>query len=287
MTDLIDVMGVLNVTPDSFSDGGEHVQLEAAVQRATQMVAEGARVIDVGGESTRPGATPVDPRDEQRRVLPVIEAVVSQIAGTGVRVSIDTRHAQTARAAVAAGATLVNDVSASLSSVAADLGVGWVAMHMFGDPRTMQAEPHYTDVVDDVRSFLVGRATAAAAAGVEEVWIDPGIGFGKTTWHNLELLAHLDVLVAEGFPVLVGTSRKRFLGELIARSDHGLGPFAVHPTGVDEARTVEPLGVGDRVDGSLATEMWAMIHGARMVRVHDVDVAVQGATIAAGSIPVR
>lgn len=284
---MIDVMGVLNVTPDSFSDGGEHFRLDAALEHAIAMAGAGARVIDIGGESTRPGATPVDPAEEQRRVLPVVEAVVDRLVGQGVRVSIDTRHESTARAAVDAGATLVNDVSATLWPVAAELGVGWVAMHMFGDPRTMQAEPCYTDVVDDVRAFLVGRAEAAVAAGVEEVWIDPGIGFGKTTAHNLQLLARVDLLVASGFPVLVGTSRKRFLGELIARSDSGLGPFdARHGNDPDEP-AVDPVGAGERIDGSLATEMWAMIHGARMVRVHDVDVAVQGAAVAAGSIPVR
>ena len=284
---MIDVMGVLNVTPDSFSDGGEHFRLDAALEHAIAMAGAGARVIDIGGESTRPGATPVDPAEEQRRVLPVVEAVVDRLVGQGVRVSIDTRHESTARAAVDAGATLVNDVSATLWPVAAELGVGWVAMHMFGDPRTMQAEPCYTDVVDDVRAFLIERAEAAVAAGVEEVWIDPGIGFGKTTAHNLQLLARVDLLVASGFPVLVGTSRKRFLGELIARSDSGLGPFdARHGNDPDEP-AVDPVGAGERIDGSLATEMWAMIHGARMVRVHDVDVAVQGAAVAAGSIPVR
>jgi dihydropteroate synthase len=295
---MIDVMGVLNVTPDSFSDGGEHLRLEDAVERAARMVAEGARVIDVGGESTRPGATPVDPLDEQRRVLPVIEFLADRFdadadagdgtgTGTGtVRLSIDTRHDSTARAAVRAGATLINDVSASLWPVASELGVGWVAMHMFGDPRTMQTRPRYDDVVDDVRSFLVARAVEARAGGVEEVWVDPGIGFGKTTAHNLQLLAHLDELVAEGFPVLVGTSRKRFLGELVARSDAGLGPFDARQ---DTSRTAgpEPVGVQERVDGSLATAMWAMIHGAEMVRVHDVGVTVQGVAVAIGSIPIR
>ena len=289
-----DVMGVLNVTPDSFSDGGQHLALDAALARAVRMVEEGAVVIDVGGESTRPGATPVDPVDEQRRVLPVIEAIVDQLGpapgalgGAGqVRVSIDTRHASTAAAAVGVGATLINDVSATLWPTAAELGVGWVAMHMFGDPRTMQAEPRYDDVVDDVRRFLVERAQVARAAGIDEVWVDPGIGFGKTTAHNLDLLANLDLLVAEGFPVLVGTSRKRFLGELIARSDAGLGPRRPAEA-VPSAAPIDPVGVEDRVDGSLATAMWAMIHGARMVRVHDVDVTVQGAAVVAGSIPVR
>jgi len=284
----VQVMGVLNVTPDSFSDGGEHLALAAALARADEMIAQGARVIDVGGESTRPGAAPVDPLDEQRRVLPVIEALAERVAlDDRLRISIDTRHASTARAAVAAGADLVNDVSASLWAVAAETGAGWVAMHMFGDPRTMQARPHYDDVVEDVRAFLVDRARTAAAAGVEEIWVDPGIGFGKTTRHNLQLLARLDVLVDEGFPVLVGTSRKRFLGELIARSDAGQAPFDARSTPARSAPEVVPVEVGERVDGSLATAMWAMIHGARMVRVHDVDVTVQGVQVAFGSIPAR
>ena len=277
------VMGVLNVTPDSFSDGGEHLAVEAAVARGLEMAEQGAAVVDVGGESTRPGARPVDPAEEQARVLPVIEALADRL-GDRVRLSIDTRHDSTARAAVAAGATLVNDVSASLWPVAADLGVGWVAMHMFGDPRTMQDEPRYDDVVDDVRRFLVERAGAAVAAGVAEVWVDPGIGFGKTTVHNMELLAHLDVLVGEGFPVLVGTSRKRFLGELLARSDAGQAPYGPAVVAAP-APAVDPVPVTDRVDGSLTTAMWAMIHGARMVRVHDVDVTVQGVAVLSGSIP--
>jgi dihydropteroate synthase len=263
------VMGILNVTPDSFSDGGEHATVDLAVARAAEMVAHGASVIDVGGESTRPGAEPVDPAEEQRRVLPVIEAIVEPCRRAGVRCSIDTRHSATAEAAVAAGADLINDVSASLWPVAAATGAGWVAVHMSGDPRTMQADPRYDDVVDDVRSFLVERATQALVAGVGEVWVDPGIGFGKTTAHNVSLLARLDVLVAEGFPVLVGTSRKRFLGRLLADSD-----------GVPE-----PVDVADRVDGSLATATWAMIHGARMVRAHDVAVTAQAATVVAGRFP--
>ncbi|MBS1838216.1 MAG: dihydropteroate synthase, partial [Actinobacteria bacterium] len=201
-------MGVLNVTPDSFSDGGRHDSLRRAVARVGEMVAEGADVIDVGGESTRPGARPVDPVAEQRRVLPVLEEVAERCGAAGVRLSIDTRHASTARAAVARGATLINDVSASLSATAADLGVGWVAMHMLGDPRTMQDEPRYGDVVDDVAAFLRERVRVARAEGVSEVWVDPGIGFGKTTAHNVALLARLDEIVADGAPVVVGTSRK-------------------------------------------------------------------------------
>jgi len=244
-------MGVLNVTPDSFSDGGRWLDAGAAVAHGLDMVAEGADVIDVGGESTRPGAGPVDADEELRRVLPVVEALAPH-----VRVSIDTRKAEVAEAALAAGATLVNDVSASLGDVAGAAGAGWVAMHMQGDPRTMQDQPHYDDVVAEVRAFLVERAAAAAPGN--EVWIDPGIGFGKTLAHNLSLLRHLDELVATGYPVLVGTSRKGFLGTL---------------TGGAPA--------GDRVEASVATATWAMAQGAAMVRVHDVAPTVAAAKLLA------
>jgi dihydropteroate synthase len=235
-------MGVLNVTPDSFSDGGLYLDPDAAVAHGLAMVAEGADVVDVGGESTRPGAEPVGEDEERRRIVPVVSALAPS-----VRVSIDTRHASVAEAAVEAGATLVNDVSASLHEVAAAAGVGWVAMHMRGEPRTMQVDPTYGDVVADVRSFLVARAEAAVAAGVEEVWVDPGIGFGKTAEHNLEVLRRLGELVATGYPVVVGTSRKAFLGRLT-----GDAP------------------VDDRVEASVATAVWSLERGARMVRVHDV-----------------
>ncbi|MFZ4518364.1 MAG: dihydropteroate synthase [Microthrixaceae bacterium] len=274
MTGGPEVMGVLNVTPDSFSDGGLHHRPDAAVARGRELLAEGATVVDVGGESTRPGARPVDPADEAARVLPVIEQLAGPCREAGARLSVDTRHETVARQAIAAGADLLNDVSASLWPVAADLGVGWVAMHMQGDPRTMQAEPRYDDVVAHVRAFLDERARVAEAAGVPEVWVDPGIGFGKTTAHNVALLARLDRLVADGRPVVVGTSRKRSLGVLLARSDLGL---PVHPGpaggGADlelPAAAGEPVPVGSRRSGSLTTAAWAMIHGARMVRVHDV-----------------
>ena len=242
-------MGVLNVTPDSFSDGGRFADPEAAVARGLRLVAEGADVVDVGGESTRPGAGPVDAAEERRRVVPVVEAL-----SPFVRVSVDTSKAEVAEAAVAAGATLVNDVSASLHEVAAAAGVGWVAMHMRGTPATMQADPRYDDVVGEVRAFLVERAEWAVAAGVTEVWIDPGIGFGKTPAHNLSLLRRVSVLVATGYPVLVGTSRKGFLGALA-----GGAP------------------VDDRLEGSVATAAWAMAEGAAMVRVHDVAATVVAA----------
>jgi dihydropteroate synthase len=251
------VMGVLNVTPDSFFDGGRWFDTDQAVAHGLEMVAEGADVIDVGGESTRPGAEPVSDDEERRRVVPVVEALAPH-----VRVSIDTRKPGVATAALQAGATLVNDVSASLWEVAAGSGAGWVAMHMGGEPPTMQDEPHYNDVVGEVRQFVVERAQAAREAGVEEVWVDPGIGFGKTVAHNLALLRHLDSLVAAGFPVLVGTSRKSFIGRLTGGR-------------------ASPDPADDRLEGSLATAAWAITQGAAMVRVHDVRPTVELARLVA------
>jgi dihydropteroate synthase len=248
-------MGVVNVTPDSFSDGGRFLDHGAAIAHARDIVAQGADWVDVGGESTRPRADPVPADEELRRVVPVVEA----LAADGVAVSIDTRKGEVARAAVAAGARMVNDVSATLGDIAAATGAAFVAMHMLGDPRTMQDEPTYDDVVADVRDFLIARADAARAAGVGEIWIDPGIGFGKTLDHNLDLLANLDVLVATGYPVLVGTSRKAMLGTLAARADAG---GAVPPA-------------SDRLEGSVATAVWALWRGAAMVRVHDVTATVR------------
>ncbi len=249
------VMGILNVTPDSFSDGGEWFEAGRAVARGHEMVAEGADIVDVGGESTRPGATPVSLEDELHRVLPVVEALAEV-----VRVSVDTTKPEVAEAAVRAGATLVNDVSASLFEVAAEHGVGWVAMHHKGLPADMQRAPAYDDVVTEVTAYLAERADAARAAGVSEVWVDPGIGFGKTGAHNLELLAALPGLVALGLPVLVGTSRKSFLGTLCGPPGH-------------------PAPVRERLAGSLATATWAMACGASMVRVHDVTASVHAATL--------
>src|SRR3954447_5178711 len=208
-------MGVLNVTPDSFSDGGRWFDHAAAIEHGLQLVAEGADIVDVGGESTRPGADPVDEAEELRRVIPVVRELATQ-----VRVSIDTMKPRVAEAAVEAGATIVNDVSSTLAEVAASSHVGWIAMHMRGTPRTMQREAVYNDVVADVRDYLVARADEARAAGIDEVWIDPGIGFAKTAVHNLVLLRRLGELVATGFPVAVGTSRKSFLGALSG----GAGP---------------------------------------------------------------
>ena len=269
------VMGVVNVTPDSFSDGGRYFDQAAAVAHGMALVAEGAAVIDVGGESTRPFADPVDPEEELRRVVPVIRELAPH-----VRVSIDTRHASTAEAAIEAGATLVNDVSASLAKVAAAHDVGWVAMHMLGDPRTMQVAPTYRDVVAEVRQFLVSRADEAVAAGVEDVWIDPGFGFGKTLVHNLALLAHIDTLVATGYPVLVGLSRKQFLGRLLAASDRRTTepPLPGLTAPLAEAEPVPP---DDRLEGSIATAVWAMAHGVQMVRAHDVAPTVHAAALVA------
>jgi dihydropteroate synthase len=259
-------MGVLNVTPDSFSDGGRWASTAEAVAHGLVLVQEGADVIDVGGESTRPGAEPVDPVEERRRILPVIEALAPS-----VRVSVDTRNADTAEAAIHAGASLVNDVSARLWPVAAAAGVGWVAVHCQGDPTTMQVAPHYDDVVAEVEAFLVAKAEEALAGGVDEVWIDPGIGFGKTATHNLALLAGLDRLVDTGHPVCIGTSRKAFLGRLAARSDHGASrpglPGLDAPLALDDVR---PVATDDRIEGSLSTATWALLQGAAMVRVHDV-----------------
>ena len=255
------VMGVLNVTPDSFFDGGRWFDQEAAVRRGHEMIAEGADVVDVGGESTRPGAGPVDEAEERRRVLTVVAALAPH-----VRVSIDTRKAGVAEAAVAAGATLINDVSATLWPVAAAYGVGWVAMHMQGEPSTMQAAPRYRDVVAEVRAFLAGAAATAARAGVEEIWVDPGIGFGKTMAHNLQLLRHLEEVAPAGRPVLVGTSRKSFLGRLAAGADQPPAPS------------------DQRLAGSVAAAVWCMVHGAAMVRVHDVAATVQAARLVANTM---
>ena len=266
-------MGVLNVTPDSFSDGGRFLDHDRALAHGLEMARQGADVVDVGGESSRPGAEPVPEAEELRRVVPVVAALAPH-----VRVSIDTVKPAVAEAAVEAGATLVNDISASLWAVAAATGAGWVAMHMQGAPRTMQDHPRYRDVVAEVHGFLVARGRQARDAGVREVFLDPGIGFGKSVEHNLTLLRHLGELVAEGFPVLVGTSRKSFLGRL------------------RRAPGSPPAPAEERLPGTLATSAWAMLSGASMVRVHDVAGAVQAATLVgpvriggalAGAVPGR
>jgi dihydropteroate synthase len=242
------IMGILNITPDSFSDGGQWLDPDAAVRHGVALAAEGADILDVGGESTRPGAAAVPADEEARRVVPVIAALVRQVQ---VPISVDTRKAAVARAALDAGASIVNDVTAladpAMAALARDSGAGVVLMHMRGTPETMQQAPQYKDVVAEVQAFLAERVAAAVAAGIgrERIVVDPGIGFGKTTAHNLALLGALARL-AEVAPVLVGASRKRFIGEI----------------------TGAPAGA--RLPGSLAAALWSLRHGAALVRVHDV-----------------
>jgi dihydropteroate synthase len=246
------LVGILNVTPDSFSDGGEFFDPESAANHASAMMDEGAGIIDVGGESTRPGSDPVPQEEEIRRVVPVIEGILT-VRPEAV-ISIDTYRADTAAAALEAGARIVNDVSAlrsdpRMASVVAEAGCPVVLMHMKGEPKTMQEEPFYQDVVREVGEFLAQRAEHSVAAGVrpENIIVDPGIGFGKNLEHNLALLRDLRVLVDLGFPVLIGASRKRFIGTI---------------SGVKEAR--------ERVFGTVATSVLAYQKGARYFRVHDV-----------------
>ncbi|MHB8605503.1 MAG: dihydropteroate synthase [Thermoplasmatota archaeon] len=245
------VMGIVNVTPDSFSDGGEHATLESAVAHAKRLVAEGANLLDVGGESTRPGAPVVPAEEEKRRVVPVIAALARDV---DVPLSVDTMKADVARAALVAGAHVVNDVTAGthdaeMLDVVGRAEAGLVLMHMQGTPRTMQLEPRYADVVAEVRDYLQARATAAYEAGVPRLGIavDPGIGFGKTLEHNLELLRNLRAFGRLGFPVLVGVSRKSFVGRL---------------TGADAPK--------DRLEGTLAATSLAVANGANVIRTHDV-----------------
>lgn len=252
------IMGVLNVTPDSFSDGGAYPNAEAAMDAGLRMFELGADIVDVGGESTRPGSRPISLDEELDRTLPVVRALVSR----GVAVSIDTSKPEVARRAVDAGAVMVNDVtgfrSGEMISVVASSSVCACAMHMRGEPRTMQTEPHYEDVVGEVCEFLFGRADALLAAGVEShrLWIDPGIGFGKTLTHNLQLLRSLSVLAGRGDQVMVGVSRKSFLGTLSG-----------------ETRPAE------RVAGSIAAGLFAVTQGAKALRVHDVAQTVQARAV--------
>jgi dihydropteroate synthase len=260
---LSQVMGIVNVTPDSFSDGGRWASTEGAIDQAMRLVADGADVLDIGGESTRPGAEPVGEAEEIERVTPVIAGVRARWGGA---ISIDTMKPAVARAAVAAGATMWNDVTAlshapHSAAVAAELGCDVVLMHMKGEPRTMQAEPRYDDVVGEVRDYLRGRAEAAMAAGVahERIWLDPGIGFGKTLAHNMALTARLRALVDLGFPVLYAASRKRTIQAIDATA----------------------VAATDRLGGSLALALEGARRGARMVRVHDVRETVQALKVQA------
>ncbi len=257
-------MGIVNVTPDSFSDGGRYLGHDAALAHARRLIAEGADILDIGGESTRPGAEPVDEAEEIARTVPLIAALRAESA---LPISIDTMKPAVARAAVAAGATIWNDVAAlrfsqDAPAVAAGLGCEVVLMHMLGEPRTMQDAPRYDDVVAEVEAFLLDRAAAAQAAGVarEKIWLDPGIGFGKTLDHNLALLAALPRLCGHGYRVLLGASRKRFIA--------ALDPLAKN--------------ADDRLGGSLAAALHGARSGVAAVRVHDVRETVQALAVQAG-----
>lgn len=252
------LMGVVNVTPDSFSDGGLYLDPDAAVAHGRELVEQGAEILDVGGESTRPGAEPVAEDEELRRVVPAVEG----LAGAGAELSVDTSKATVAAAALAAGATVVNDVTAlrgdpEMAAVCAERRAGVVLMHM---PDTLRAAPEeaYADVVDDVKAFLAARVEAAVAAGIEEerIWVDPGIGFGKSVAHNLELLRRLGELRELGRPLVIGTSRKSFIGR------------------------VDGSAAGDRLGGTIATSVWAAAEGADVLRVHDVAEVRQAIAVA-------
>ncbi len=296
-------MGIVNVTPDSFSDGGAFLQADAAIAHGLELVGEGAEILDIGGESTRPGAEPVSEQEELRRVAPVIEglAIATAIDATPARrptaadprtpvhpatlaspatpmrvqISIDTAKAKVAAAALRAGASLVNDVSAlradpEMAGVIADSGAECCLMHMLGGPRTMQRNPRYGDVVDEVKAFLEERLRFAVGAGVaeERIMLDPGIGFGKTVAHNLELLLRLHELSALGRPLVIGTSRKRFLGQIAA----------------DAAGLAEPLDAQHRLAGTIATNVLALERGARVFRVHDVAPVREALAVAAATL---
>jgi dihydropteroate synthase len=256
-------MGIVNVTPDSFSDGGLFLDAGSAIAHGRELLAEGADILDIGGESTRPGAEPVAADEELRRVIPVIEA----LAADGARISIDTTKAAVARRALEAGASIVNDVAAfrfdpELATVTAAAGAGCVLMHMLGEPRTMQVDPRYDDVVSDVKAFLEERLAYAVSQGIPEdsVWLDPGIGFGKALEHNLELIARLDEIVAIGRPVVFGASRKSFLGKLTGRQ------------------------VDERLAGTIATNIIAYERGARVFRVHDVAATADALQVASATV---
>ena len=259
-------MGIVNVTPDSFSDGGRFLDPEAAVDHGLQLAREGADILDVGGESTRPGAEPVDAETERGRVLPVVERLAAA-GDTSPRISIDTSKAVVAADAVAAGASYVNDVTAfrgdpGMAGFVAERELPCCLMHMLGEPRTMQRDPQYEDVVCEVKAFLEERLAFAVAEGVaeEKVMVDPGIGFGKTVAHNLELLRRLDEIVAIGRPVVVGASRKRFLGSLTGRE------------------------VDDRLAATVAANVLAYERGASVFRVHDVAAVRDGLAVASATV---
>ncbi|TMK98556.1 MAG: dihydropteroate synthase [Actinobacteria bacterium] len=262
-------MGILNVTPDSFSDGGRFLEPQTAIEHGRELIAEGADIVDVGGESTRPGAREVSAREELARVRPVIEGLMAERDESGAVISVDTSKASVAAAALRAGASFINDVTAlrgdaQMVGVVADSGAQCCLMHMLGDPRTMQRDPRYEDVVSEVKSFLEERLAFAVREGVREqqVLLDPGIGFGKTVAHNLALLARLDELVSIGRPIVVGTSRKSFLARLTTR------PSEPH----------------ERLAGTLATSVLAFERGASVLRVHDVAPAREALEVAAATL---
>lgn len=251
------VMGILNVTPDSFSDGGHYLDAERAVAHAKAMVSDGATLIDIGGESSRPGAVPVPLEEELSRVVPVIRALADAV---DVPLSVDTSKACVARHALEAGAHLVNDITAlhgdsEMAAVVAEMGAGVILMHIRGTPRTMQLAPRYDDVVGEIRQWLHERVQFAEASGIapERIIVDVGMGFGKTTAHNLEILKRFDDFRELGKPMLIGTSRKSFIGNVL------------------------DLPVEERVEGTVATVCWAIAHGADIVRVHDVKATVRAA----------
>lgn len=258
------LMGILNVTPDSFSDGGIHFEASVAIEAGLRMMDEGADLIDVGGESTRPGAADVPEDEEIRRTIPVVQALVSR----GVPVSIDTTKPGVAVEALQSGAKVVNDVSAlsslGMAAICREFGCTVCLMHMQGTPRTMQVDPQYDDVVEEVRAALGMSAWALERdQGIrrELIWVDPGIGFGKTVQHNLQLLKNLDRIVALGYPVLVGVSRKSFIGRVLRPDD--------------------PVPTGERLAGTLAAQVIAQLAGARILRAHDVAAARKAIALAA------
>jgi dihydropteroate synthase len=268
-------MGVVNVTPDSFSDGGAFLETDAAVAHGLELVGEGAEILDIGGESTRPGADPVSTEEELSRVIPVIEGLAA--AGTRAQISIDTSKAEVTAAALGAGASLVNDVSAfradpEMAGLVADSGAECCLMHMLGEPRTMQRAggPQYNDVVDEVKAFLEERMRFAVREGVSEgrIMLDPGIGFGKTAAHNLELIDRLAELAELGRPIVIGTSRKSFLGRIAA----------------DAAGLAEPLDAQHRLAGTIATNVLALERGASVFRVHDVAPVREALAVAAATL---
>ena len=267
MSDPFQMMGIVNVTPDSFSDGGSFQDPDAAIAHALTLVDDGAEILDIGGESTRPGAAPVPEDVELQRVLPVLEGL--RAAGCEAEISIDTSKARVASAAIASGATLVNDVTAlrgdqEMAGVIAGSGVRCCLMHMLGEPRTMQRNPRYDEVVSAVKFFLRARMEFAVQQGIDEdrILLDPGIGFGKTATHNLELLRRLDELAELGRPIVIGTSRKSFLGELVGGRD-----------------------TGERLAGTIATNVIAYERGASVFRVHDVAAVADALRVAAATVP--